>query len=500
MSAFQIRSGYPTRILGNTFCKKYNFVNWYLFKMYMLIPFVYDLRMYMDWIWTDTSLVLDEWSLMEDIFVNLYQRKCELKIDEEFPEPRGRAKRRLFKYLIGGTWVAIIIALIWGPLGLFAFGRAVGDTNPPIGATIELEIGGFQPLFKMSVTGSGLEKVDDKRWAELNNNFNKDAVAQTFINGYDQQDVYLVNLNGNSTAIWGISPPSQQRMSNELIFQNDTLDMKLTYTLVRKKKMKTQDMDATIYDEKVITLDPIKDRNIRLQISKMIIEAKEQEPAIIPYIFPNYLRVPEKGKPTVAKDLFSKSVADSNDPNLGFRNIEILLKKGRYEDNSSTSWWEIHDNCNETAYLDRFFQDLLKNSKCQYLPIVLFNDKVFIGMLAILSGYGIIGIYTTFVFLVSRWVRGLNSESSFKVIYTRMPNVDRVLQLCLDIYLVRESREFELEEDLYAKLIFLYRSPETLIKWTKQNEEINDAGGNPGDGGSGLGAKGIVLKKPYQRK
>lgn len=58
-------------------------------------------------------------------------------------------------------------------------------------------------------------------------------------------------------------------------------------------------------------------------------------------------------------------------------------------------------------------------------------------------------------------------ESSFKVIYTRMPCVDRVLQLCLDIYLVRESREFELEEDLYAKLIFLYRSPETLIKWTK---------------------------------
>ena len=52
-----------------------------------------------------------------------------------------------------------------------------------------------------------------------------------------------------------------------------------------------------------------------------------------------------------------------------------------------------------------------------------------------------------------------------------MPNVDKVLQLCLDIYLVRESREFTLEEDLFAKLLFLYRSPETLIKWTREREE-----------------------------
>ena len=45
-----------------------------------------------------------------------------------------------------------------------------------------------------------------------------------------------------------------------------------------------------------------------------------------------------------------------------------------------------------------------------------------------------------------------------------------LLQLCLDIYLVRESGEFDLEEDLFAKLIFLYRSPETLIRWTRPHE------------------------------
>lgn len=55
--------------------------------------------------------------------------------------------------------------------------------------------------------------------------------------------------------------------------------------------------------------------------------------------------------------------------------------------------------------------------------------------------------------------------------YSELPYVDRILQLCLDIYLVRESLEFTLEEDLFAKLIFLYRSPETMIRWTRPAEE-----------------------------
>lgn len=31
--------------------------------------------------------------------------------------------------------------------------------------------------------------------------------------------------------------------------------------------------------------------------------------------------------------------------------------------------------------------------------------------------------------------------------------------------------EFDLEEDLFAKLIFVYRSPETMIRWTRPIEE-----------------------------
>lgn len=82
--------------------------------------------------------------------------------------------------------------------------------------------------------------------------------------------------------------------------------------------------------------------------------------------------------------------------------------------------------------------------------------------------------------MASRVLRGFFAEICFKIMFDDMPDVDRVLQLCLDIYLVREAGEFSLEEDLFAKLVFLFRSPETLIKWTRPKEELEE-GEDPED-------------------
>lgn len=41
----------------------------------MAVPFLFELRTLMDWIWTDTSMTLMDWLKMEDIFASVFLLK-----------------------------------------------------------------------------------------------------------------------------------------------------------------------------------------------------------------------------------------------------------------------------------------------------------------------------------------------------------------------------------------------------------------------------------------
>jgi len=44
----------------------------------MFVPFLFELRAVMDWIWTDTSMTIMDWFKMEDIFASIYQIKVSI--------------------------------------------------------------------------------------------------------------------------------------------------------------------------------------------------------------------------------------------------------------------------------------------------------------------------------------------------------------------------------------------------------------------------------------
>lgn len=120
----------------------------------MSTPFLFELRTLMDWIWTDSTMPLFEWLKMEDIFANIFELKCSRQMEKDFPAPRGESKGSFVKYLMGGGFLCAIIALVWGPLALFALGNTVGQKNNPYEVRVTLRIGPYEPVYSMSAQSS----------------------------------------------------------------------------------------------------------------------------------------------------------------------------------------------------------------------------------------------------------------------------------------------------------------------------------------------------------
>ncbi|XP_059490786.1 piezo-type mechanosensitive ion channel component-like isoform X3 [Neocloeon triangulifer] len=467
LSAYQIRCGYPTRILGNFLCKKYNYLNMFLFKGFMAVPFLFELRTLMDWMWTKTSMTLGEWIKMEDIFAHIFQLKCQRRAEAAYPRPPGEEQRPLIKYVVGGCSLLVVIFIIWFPMVLFALGNTVGQPNLPYDVSVELTIGPYQPVFRTSAQNSSLIPFSEGNWEALSNVYKRDRAAQTFLSNYDWSDVQVAKIDNFSMSVWTISEQAQKKMM-AYVLSDEPLLVKFSWMVSRHSdNPSTVPVVTETQTNFLMATLPNGERNPeRLTLANMLNDSYNGsllKPLRLQNLFPKFIKVSNRGKATVVTQLMKKRESTEET----FRDLLLTLDR---DDENREHWWEVGESCTDEEYKD-LLSHLPLNDRCKSLQMYTFNDKAFPAGLSFFSGGGIIGLYTTLVLVASKFMRGFFSGVCFTIMFDDLPDVDRILQLCLDIYLVRESGELSLEEALAAKLIFLFRSPSTLIKWSRPREE-----------------------------
>ncbi|XP_061661347.1 piezo-type mechanosensitive ion channel component 2-like isoform X2 [Syngnathoides biaculeatus] len=449
LSAYQIRSGYPTRVLGNFLTKSYNYLNLFLFQGFRLVPFLTELRAVMDWVWTDTTLSLSSWICVEDVYAHCFVLKCWRESEKRYPQPRGQKKKRVVKYGMGGLIVLLLICIVWFPLLFMSLIKSVaGVVNQPLDVSLTITLGGFQPIFTMSAQQNQLKDLTEEDFRAFIRSYSYTPAALQFLEAYSHEDVTVAELQGSSNSLWTISPPSRRYLSQ--VLNLDHFPLTLSWTVQRNLSLGAK---AELASGKYVTY--LNDQT-RLELIQLL-NGTRTLPVVIDGVLPSFLRAPSDSNAKPIEQLYTDGC---------YKDILLSLERTANESQEIQEWWVVDQ---PGSSLVRFGgRASTDNRREAGLQIFVFSDKVSPPSLGFLAGYGIMGLYASVVLVIGKFVREFFSGISHSIMFEELPCVDRILKLCTDIFLVRETGELELEEELYAKLIFLYRSPETLIKWTRR--------------------------------
>ncbi|XP_023820679.1 piezo-type mechanosensitive ion channel component 2 isoform X1 [Oryzias latipes] len=456
LSAYQIRCGYPTRVLGNFLTKSYNYVNLFLFQGFRLVPFLTELRAVMDWVWTDTSLSLSSWICVEDIYAHIFILKCWRESEKRYPQPRGQKKKKVVKYGMGGMIVVLLICIVWFPLLFMSLVKSVaGVVNAPLDVSVTITLAGFQPIFTMSaqqkqlwnVTKAEFEKFKTDLSHKLEDESEKTTAIQ-WLENYTPEDLIIAELKGSSNSLWTISPPSRDNLIDMLRSQEE-FSITVSWSIQRNLSLGAEAESA--YGKNVMVLNQETKQNLILLLNGAADAANTQ--VTLTKLIPRYIRAPSKSDATSVEQLGNKMI-----------DIHLTMQRAQNDSGQAQEWWIV--NQTEQSIIPK-----IGRKHEAGLEIYVFSDQVSPPSLGFLAGYGIMGLYASVVLVIGKFVREFFSGISHKIMFEELPNVDRILKLCTDIFLVRETGELDLEEDMYSKLIFLYRSPETMIKWTREKTQ-----------------------------
>lgn len=72
ISAAQIRATYPISVVRSDLTREYTLTNYIIYSVYRAVPFLFEIRMLLDWTCTPTTLELQGWFKMEDIYGQVY--------------------------------------------------------------------------------------------------------------------------------------------------------------------------------------------------------------------------------------------------------------------------------------------------------------------------------------------------------------------------------------------------------------------------------------------
>lgn len=432
-SGTQVGIGFP-----RLFVRKLNFsyIAYVLFIITRSIPFLFELKSLIDWTTTKTALPLYDWMKNEDVFSDLYKRKCDVEYYRGMKRKVGDRQPLSSKLFSGVLLLGFLLLVLFLPLIYYSSLNPTLASNSVSAISVRVGIVGHDPLYSTSqLAGSqGLSVSDVRGLVADYSGLHSFQLATLTV-----QELFTLPF---SDSLWEISPPSRNSLTGALLDMSIEVQMQTLYSFTRFGPVGNR----LVSGQSLLVLTQVQ----RLQLASMVSSNASSSGAVdLSGLYTPFVRL---------WPYLDPQPVDTGEAQVSC----VMAKSGTFGSPQNPEYWSI--NCSlpnieptATSVSGPFFvtasDDVPKDS-------------------SLLSSYSILAFYLTFVVAVGRFIRLSFSDLAQKIIVEDLPEPQELVNLVLMIFEARDQKDLELEEELYTELINIYRSPEMLVKITEVGSRI----------------------------
>ena len=450
-----------------------------IYAGYKNIPFLYEIKLGIDWTFTATGLDLFQWNKFESLYDAIFTTNCSMNSINN--KKVGKIVTKKYKFGLGGVLSFVLIFVLVGPLLLFSSLNPTNELNNPTNSDLTVELS-FLFKNKLMKNYTLYQNLKPQSIEPISNddliNFNYTISPET--KNFPIEQIQTIIFFEENDRNWDLSLPHIKNLieliqsRNKNISSDDNnyverIDLVMDYTFYRRLPPEAQ-VAKKRYNSTIFTRgENNTEQDDNLSMLGNALENCSNANITFKNKFYPPIRLRAKSHP---KSMKSKEYFHNLDVQLGFRGC----KKNYNESGALTP-----------SYLESYFTFALfepKNKSIAGIKFHVFSDKVSTTTFS----YSALGFYFAFVLVVGNYVRNFFSGQAEKIILTEMPHNEELMDLCEGIKIARYSYDFEEEEKLYYILIEIMRSPDYLIlltsssvdqfndrlKMTKLEEEINE--------------------------
>ena len=498
LGAFQVYAGYPLFRQHDPFTRRTGLssIGW---TVLLAIPFLWDLRMYLDWCFTRTSLPFEDYLKVEEVHLEVYGRYCRA---EDQAEKKGTDQGFKDRCLTAGLWFIVIFLIIFFPLMYFSGFNPRLEDNPIDNVGIALRLDGFGALYRSeryvpySQSSQTTVRTIEQLYPALElNDYFRDRLFQ------------YIEADKCSADVWGISP---QGIDELLLMDPSDFMLNLEVSMTRQNAV-ASDLQITTVNTVALTKENGQRLQDLIRYSLAVpfdpsMAASPPPPVMLYNVYDPFLRnSPSNIEPFSSTSNFGPYPVDCQlNINVVPTNISGTeqyvrnwcltcrsLFLGGNDPNAPTySAADQHclthfEGCEPYNYEDPTSgASRARPTDINGVFFAVVSDEVPRRLALIPSDTGIIALYATFVLALAGWVRQRLEGAIHRVVLEECQDPQTLGTYVRYIWMSRgggrpdRGYDLILEEDLYLEMIDLLRAPDELLRRTKRRQQCYDHAGD----------------------